>query len=531
MRRHSRHRPNSRVLVRLLTRVIVALLPLGITPRADAETFGAAVTSGNWTDASAWIDASGVAGIPGTGDDVSIGAAGFPAAAAVTGATITLSANATVASVNVGSRGTTSGSGTLDLAAGGLLSTAALVLDGSSNGTATLTFTGGSAAVGGEFTLVGTGATLTRTSGGFTTADLTLVDGANVTTTTSDAVTNAIQLSNGAILTLGKNVSLAGGLSVDDATLKLEDFAVSAGGSFTVAAGGVVNRGAGSAGTIAADGFTISGATTFTAQVGDSFSGVGSVSGGATFTSDTPVSGLTSLSVSGANSALVANALLTGDTGSTVTVSDGGRITVNAGLSAGTLSVTSGTLELNGGTLAAAALTAGLAGTAATVNRGAGVIDVGSGIVTGGTALTILPGDAFDSLAVTDGTLTVMQSSGDTTGLWIRTASDGALSIDVPGGLALNFDAGGGTTDWILKWNGNRLAALATLIDDGYVTVNRAGYTLAYDGTEQATFLLIPEPSTLELAALGAAAVVVWRWRSSRSGRRKRNGSGAFRAA
>lgn len=502
---------------RLALCAFVTVLSLGITPRASAETFGSATTSGNWTDSTTWVDASGVEGIPGTGDDVSIGAAGFPAAAAVTGTTITLSANATVASVNVGTRGTTSGNGTLDLAAGSLLSTATLVLDGSSGGSATLSFTGGSATVSGEFSLVGTGATLARTSGGFSTADLVLADGAALATTTNDSVTNAIQLSNGAVLTLGKNVALAGGLAVDDATLELEGFAVSAGGSFTLAGGGVVNRGAGGAGALAADGFTISGVTTFTAQVGDSFTGAGSVSGGATFTTDTPVSSLTSLSVSGANSALVGNALLTGNTGSTVTVSDGGRVTVNAGLSAGTLSVASGTLELNGGTLAAASWTAGLTDVAATVSRGGGMIDVGSGIVTGGTALTSLPGDAFDSLLVTDGTVTVMQASGDATGLWIRTASDAALSIDVLGGLALTFDtaAGGGTTDWILKWSGNRLEALASLIDDGYVSINRTGYQVAYYANEDATFVVIPEPWSLELALLGAAGIV-FRCRSPR---------------
>jgi len=89
----------------------------------------------------------------------------------------------------------------------------------------------------------------------------------------------------------------------------------------------------------------------------------------------------------------------------------------------------------------------------------------------------------------------VSQAAGDASGLWIHAASDAALTVDVLGGLILNFDGGAaGSTDWILKWSGNRLAALGSPLDDGYVTVNRSGYVVFYDIGQHATFVTVPEP-------------------------------------
>lgn len=506
-------RRNARLLV--CVAVVGGLLAGSVTP-SRAEIFGAATASGDWSVAATWVDSSAAPGVPGTTDSVSIGAPGYPVAEAVSAATVTLSANVTVANVNLGTVGSIVGSGTLDLAPGGHLSTVTLELDGTNGGSATLGLTGGVATVNGEFSLRGTGATLARTTGSFTTASLVLADGATLTTDVADSITSGVQLTNGAVLTLGESLSLSGGLSVSDATLELENLAVTAGGTLTLAEGAVVDRGATMAGAITAGGFLISGATTFTAQVGDSFSGAGSVTGGGTFTADTPVSGLASLGVSGANSALVANSQITDDGDGTFSVSSGGRLTINAGLSAQTLTITDGTLELNGGMLSTSTLLLGDADTAATVSRGGGTVDVGSATVEGGTSLVTLAGDAFDSLTVSDGIVTLDQVAGQSTGLWIRTASDNALAIDVAGGLVLNFDGSGGAHDWALKWSGDRLAALQALLDEAYVTVNQASYQVFYDEGENATFVAVPEPAPGALVVLAVAARAVFIRRHAR---------------
>lgn len=475
--------------------------------RTRGETFGAATTSGDWFQSTTWVDAAGAAGVPAAGDAVFIGAAGFPEASAVSGATVTLSGNATVAGVNIGTRQATTGAGTLVLDAGGLLDTATLSVDASNGGTAVLIFSGGSATIGGELSLTGAAASISRTSGGFSAADLSIADTAAVTLSSADAISTSIAVTSGGSLGLGANRSLTGGVTVDGGTLDLEDFALTAGGSLTLADGGTVTRGAGAAGTLGAVGFSVTGTTSLTAVAGDALSGAGHVGGGGSLTANTPLAGLTSLTVTGTDSALVANAQLTGGVSAPVAVTEGGSLTINAGLTAGTLSVTSGTLELNGGALEVSSLSLGSAAIAASVSRGGGALDAGNATIAGGTPLTILPGDLLDSLAISDGTVTVSQAAGDASGLWIRTASDAALTVDVLGGLVLNFDGGAaGSTDWILKWSGNRLAALGSLLDDGYVTVNRSGYVVSYDAGQHATFVTVPEPGWPLCCLVGVAA-------------------------
>lgn len=478
------------------------------TSRADAENFGAAVETGSWFDAETWVTASGTSGVPQGSDDVFIGVPGFPDATAVSGASVTLSGNAAVAGVNIGSYQAASGTGTLVLASG-VLTADSLTLDGSSGGAAVLDFAGGSASVSGEFSVVGTAATLTRTSGSFSAASLAL-NGASLTTTPGDAISTNVTLTNGASLTLGAALSLAGELSVTGATLDLQDLAVSANGTLTLADGSVVNRGAGGLGLLAAGGFMISGATTFTAESGDALTGAGSVTGGATVTTNTPLSGITALSVANAGSTLVANAPIAGLGSSAATVSDAAALTVNAGLTTGTLSVMSATLELNGGALEATHLVFGAPGSAATILRAGGSMDVGSGEIDGDSVVPLLAGDAFDALRVISGVATVTQAAGEETGLWIQSSSASALALETLGGLALNFDVGSPTSplDWVLRWDGNQVTTLNALLGDGSITVNRPDYEVLYDSGLNATFVAVPEPSALVL--LSAAGPAAW---------------------
>jgi len=157
---------------------------------------------------------------------------------------------------------------------------------------------------------------------------------------------------------------------------------------------------------------------------------------------------------------------------------------------------------------------------AATVIRGGGTIDAGNVTIDGGTSLTSLAGDAFDSLLMTTGEVTVRQALGDSTGLWIRNATDSALTIDAIGGLTLVFDslAAASSLDWILKWSGNRLTALNALLDDGFITVNAANYQVSYDEAQNATFIAVPEPSSSALSMIGVvASLAAWRKRRRRS--------------
>lgn len=496
---------------------VVCALVLLTASSASGENFGAA-TSDSWFDPATWVDSAGSQGVPGASDNAFIGAPGFPEAGAISNATVTLSANATVSNVNIGTYQTTTGNGTLVLS-GGVLSSAGLTLDSSGGGVAILDLDGGSLDVSGELALIGASASVTRTSGGFSAGDLSLADGASLTISAADTITTGATLSNEAVLALGDSLSLSGALSVTDATLDLEGFAVVASGGFTLADGGVVNRGPGDAGTVSADGFTISGVTTFSTQSGDAFTGAGSVSGGGSFTANTPLAGLSSLAVTGAGSVFAANSHVSGDSDFTVTVTDGATLIINAGLTSGTLGVVAATLELNGGTLDVATLLLGDGSGAATVIRGGGTIDAGSVTIDGGTSLTSLAGDAFDSLLVTAGSVTVSQASGESTGLWIRNASDSALTIDVIGGLALNFDSetAASSNDWILKWDGNRLTTLNALLDGGYITVNTADYEVTFDEAQNATFVAVPEPSSAVLTMIGfVASLAAWRKRRRR---------------
>ncbi len=497
---------------------VVCALVLLAASRASGENFGAA-TSDSWFDPATWVDSSGNSGVPGASDNAFIGASGFPDAGAISNATVTLSANATVSNVTIGTYQTTTGNGTLVLA-GGVLSGAGLTLDGSAGGAATLTLNGGSLDVSGELALIGASASVTRTSGSLTASDLSLANGASLTTSAADTITAGATLSSDSALILGASLSLSGALSVTDATLNLEGFSVTASGGITLADGGVVNRGAGDAGTVSADGFTISGVTAFTAQSGDAFTGDGSVSGGGSFTADTPLAGLSSLAVTGTGSAFAANSQLSGGAHFAVTVTNGAALTINNGLTSGTLSASAATFELNGGTLDVATLLLGDGNGAATVIRGGGTIDAGNVTIDGGTSLTSLAGDAFDSLLMTTGEVTVRQASGDSTGLWIRNATDSALTIDAIGGLTLVFDsaAAASSLDWILKWGGNRLTALNALLDDGFITVNAANYQVSYDEAQNATFIAVPEPSSSALSMIGVvASLAAWRKRRRRS--------------
>ena len=483
---------------------VVCALVLLAASRASGENFGAA-TSDSWFDPATWVDSSGNSGVPGASDNAFIGASGFPDAGAISSATVTLSANATVSNVTIGTYQTTTGNGTLVLA-GGVLSGAGLTLDGSAGGAATLTLNGGSLDVSGELALIGASASVTRTSGSLTASDLSLANGASLTTSAADTITAGATLSSDSALILGASLSLSGALSVTDATLNLEGFSVTGG--------------AGDAGTVSADGFTISGVTAFTAQSGDAFTGDGSVSGGGSFTADTPLAGLSSLAVTGTGSAFAANSQLSGGAHFAVTVTNGAALTINNGLTSGTLSASAATFELNGGTLDVATLLLGDGNGAATVIRGGGTIDAGNVTIDGGTSLTSLAGDAFDSLLMTTGEVTVRQASGDSTGLWIRNATDSALTIDAIGGLTLVFDsaAAASSLDWILKWGGNRLTALNALLDDGFITVNAANYQVSYDEAQNATFIAVPEPSSSALSMIGVvASLAAWRKRRRRS--------------
>ena len=498
------HPPVAGVGTPALLGLMLVVFLLQVRP-TRGDDFGVAA-SGNWFDAETWVSTSGTQGIPEAGDGVFIGVAGFPEAGAIANATVTLSGSGSATRVNVGSYLTTTGSGALVLSSGSL-ATSSLTLDGTSGGAATLDFAGGSLGVAGELAILGPGVTLTRTAGSFTTANLAL-NAFALATTPNDTISSSVSLMNGSSLTLGSGLSLSGNLTLSNATLNLQDLGVSVTGILSLAEGSAVNRGAGAAGSISAGGFTISGSTSFTVESGDAISGPVSISDGADLAANAPLSGLSALSVTGTGSTFVANGQVAGLGSAVATVAGGALLTANGGLTAGTLTVAGGTLELNGGLLEASTLALGSGDTAATVLRGGGSMDIGAGLIDGNTAVPLLPADAFDSLRVISGNATVAQGPGDLTGLVIRNTSANALTVEAVGGLTLNFDAPGSAvpSDWVLRWNGDQVAALVSLIDNGYVTVNRLDHRVTYDAALNATFVMVPEPSSaLLLLALGPA--------------------------
>jgi PEP-CTERM motif len=157
----------------------------------------------------------------------------------------------------------------------------------------------------------------------------------------------------------------------------------------------------------------------------------------------------------------------------------------------------------------------------------AGAMQVDSLLMANGSTLTLHGGDLINtSISLTgDSVLTVQQANG--MGLTFNGTSTGSLSID-PSHLDLVFTS----TGWDFRWpdpagGGNWISTIDGLIGSGaivldlpagysYEVVDQGGYT-SINGVAGAA---VPEPSSLVLAAMAAAGIVVWRrWPRSRSRR------------
>ena len=154
------------------------------------------------------------------------------------------------------------------------------------------------------------GATINRTGGNYNLNNLVVSHGASLSHQGSDAVASTLDLLTGANFTLQKNLTLTGALTMNGSTLNLGGLQASV-GSLMLPGAAVVNRGGG--GGIQGQSFTISGGASYVADGTDSFSSLGNVMGGASFTNNVAfnLAGAMGLQVNNPGTSYTANAPLT----------------------------------------------------------------------------------------------------------------------------------------------------------------------------------------------------------------------------
>lgn len=413
-------------------------------------------------------------------------------------ATFTVSSGASfTANADVFSYSFTSGDATLTLAAG-ILNAADIVLGNDSAAP----------------TVVG------RLGGTLATTSLTVSNSTSLTTVIGDSISQVANITTGATLALGQNLSLLGMLSVNGGTLALNGNTVIA-NSLEIRNGASVTRAGG--GGIQAASFSISENSAFTAQAGDTLSGVGAVSNGASFVADVELNDISSLAVSGDGTSFTANQAITG--AASVDAFGGGSIILNASLSGEELRAGRGSLAIASGTVSVSDLDLGVffAGTTM-VTRTGGIVFANNLLLGNGVAFTSLPGDQIGSvLASGSSSLTVAQTTGSTTGLWLTLNSPTALQLNDSATIQLNFGTpyAPDAVNWALKWTGDHVGLLESLRSNGRLLLTAPDDSLvsiAYSRIENVTFVsVVPEPSEAALTAIGVlSGLVASSWRRRR---------------
>ena len=348
---------------------------------------------------------------------------------------------------------------------------------------------------------------INRLGGSIIATTLTIENSTSLTTAAGDSISNTVLVASNATLSLGQNLALFGTLTINSGTLELNGNTAIAGG-LELRNGASVTRSGG--GGIQTASFTVSESTTFTAQTGDTLSGAGMVSDGASFITDVELSDISSLTVSGDGTSFTGNETITGAAAS-VNAFGGGAVTLNAGLSGAELRTGLGSLTIAGGTVSVSELDLGVffAGTT-TITRTGGTVLANNLLLGNGVAFTSLPGDQIGSMIASgSSSLTVSQSPGSMTGLWITLDSPTALQLNDVATMKLDF--GGGYdpnhVNWALKWTGDHVSLLESLRSDGRLIINApedSQFAIAYSSVDNVTLVnVVPEPSAAALAAIG----------------------------
>jgi len=361
---------------------------------------------------------------------------------------------------------------------------------------------------------------VTQTAGHYSTNSLSLSNGAALGYGVGDAITDSVGLASGAALTLAKDLSITGGLTVDGASTSF----VAAGHNY------------------AASQLSLTNGAALTYGVGDAITSSVNVSGGSTLTLDQnlTLTGNLNLSSGGSISRTtetisaqyfnVTNAaldLLAGDTFSPYyfsNVQSGGVVNAPAGTSLGYLSIagtngvgdharfnvngdvtlagyaqaySGGIINLSLGTFSAQTLYLDGVGSA---NQAGGHYATTSLNLSSGVSVAFLAGDSVDRLSV-DGAGSVFDEQSPLTLLSMALTNSGVLHLNA-------FTGSGAVSNWALRLNGNDQSILETLIAGGYITGAVSPLVVTYDAGSDTTYVSIaavPEPSTYAMAFVGLA--------------------------
>ena len=344
-------------------------------------------------------------------------------------------------------------------------------------------YVGGTLTLARDLSLAGTlslsGSTAFNPAGhDFSVSDLSLYDEAAVTYGAGDSITQSVTVSGSSALTLARDLSLTSGLTLSN--------------------GGSIVR---TTETIAAYSFSVSDAT-LSLLAGDTFSPTGWSAVTAGGMVDTVAgSTLGSVSVTGTSAAGTRSTL-----------------TIDGNTAAGTIQAYgSGVVDLVSGTLAAQALL--LTGTDSALRSG-GSYDVDQLALAGGAALTYGVGDAIDNLSI-DGAGSLLDS--------FEPLSLMSLSVTNGGLLRLNtFTGTGAVPNWGMRLAGDTVSYVQSLIAGNLLSGGSTPLAVFFDPGSNFTFVTpsstpIPE---IDPAAAGGAWTLLVGTRGLLERRKRRAGLG-----
>lgn len=330
-----------------------------------------------------------------------------------------------------------------------------------------------------------------------------------------------VALGNGASFTVDSGDSVTDGLSVSsfgDATTLTLDRSISLTGTtdravFLAGAAASIVR-ANPAATITGSGVlvTVTEGATFEIASGDSFPDAGvTVSGGGQLSNSVSQSFAT-IDVQGTGSRYQALSALsiTSTSATSLTVGTGGVFAAAANMNVTEAVFDLGTLELLSGTFSADAL--------ALSGSGAFDRDPGAAYAVDGLSLASEATVTFTS-ADSIGMLTLDGLSGLT-----ATSALGLDALSIAGGSVLTLTTFNGSGldgyAWALRLPGDQQSALATWFAAGSITAT-GDWQVLFDDSSETTFTYVvapvPEPTTMGMAMVGAAVVACGGWRKRRA--------------